>query len=645
MKPAEAWVPVSAPPLATVALAALADLLPDANPDNPDNPAAQLLRQAQDALAPGRWPEALAAACGQAHPLDSALHQMAQALQLHPAEALAAALSLACELDPATARVVAWLEGQPHPCLPSLGLLATALGPVCGGSDQALRRLLHGPAARCQLWVVAPTSADGLTSLPGQQPLRLARPVLAHMAGWDEAAVPPPGDTAPLSASQQALLRRALAPLAAGQAVLLRSADPADTSAAATWLAQQLGRTAVRVSTPEWPEGLAALTLAGHALPVLHMAGPGAPLPSPPAVSLKQPLLVLAGPEGAVQLPGVNLLALSLPAPTVAERSARWQALGWSEPDTLAARWRCGFTQLQHLHAVAHFEAGAEPTQTPPTAQHLQAALAQHAATAFEGLGQLIPSQHAPQLVLNPSNTLALQQLLARCRVREQLHDAAARSARPAVCALFSGPSGTGKTLAASWLAAQLHLPLVAIDLAALTSKWIGETEKNLAQVFARAEGLGVVLLFDEADALFGARTDTHSANDRFANQQTNYLLSRLERFDGIAVLTTNARQRLDGAFARRIDALIEFRLPDTPERRTLWALHLGSAVPAPWLDALAGLIDLPGGHVRAAALCARALALDAQRPITQADLLAALRSEYTKLGRLLPAELARTWG
>jgi SpoVK/Ycf46/Vps4 family AAA+-type ATPase len=153
-----------------------------------------------------------------------------------------------------------------------------------------------------------------------------------------------------------------------------------------------------------------------------------------------------------------------------------------------------------------------------------------------------------------------------------------------------------------------------------------------------------VVLLFDEADALFGARTDTHSSNDRFANQQTNYLLSRLERFDGIAVLTSNARQRLDGAFARRIDALVEFRQPGVEERRALWALHLGAAVPTPWLDRLASLVELPGGHVRAAALYAQALALDAGRALTPEDLLAGLQAEHAKLDRSVAPELLRPW-
>ena len=137
--------------------------------------------------------------------------------------------------------------------------------------------------------------------------------------------------------------------------------------------------------------------------------------------------------------------------------------------------------------------------------------------------------------------------------------------------ALLVGPSGTGKTLAAGWLATRLGLPLYRVDLASVTSKYIGETEKNLAQLFARAEHAEGVLLFDEADSLFGKRTDVKEANDRFANAQTNYLLQRIESFDGIAILTSNSRARFDSAFTRRLDAVIEFPPPGPEERRALW--------------------------------------------------------------------------
>ena len=147
---------------------------------------------------------------------------------------------------------------------------------------------------------------------------------------------------------------------------------------------------------------------------------------------------------------------------------------------------------------------------------------------------------------------------------------------RPGVRALFTGPSGTGKTLAAGWIATRLGLPLYRVDLASVTSKYIGETEKNLAQLLARAEQAEVILFFDEADSLFGKRTDITDSNDRFANAQTNYLLQRIENYDGIVLLTSNSQARFDTAFARRIDFVIEFSQPAPEERRAIWLSHLG---------------------------------------------------------------------
>jgi SpoVK/Ycf46/Vps4 family AAA+-type ATPase len=184
-------------------------------------------------------------------------------------------------------------------------------------------------------------------------------------------------------------------------------------------------------------------------------------------------------------------------------------------------------------------------------------------------------------------------------------------------------------------------LPLYRVDLASVTSKYIGETEKNLAQLFARAEDAEVVLLFDEADALFGSRTDVRDANDRFANAQTNYLLQRIESFDGLAILTSNTKNRLDPAFARRLDAIIEFALPGPEERRALWLAHLGQAhrLDPRDLNRLAASVDLSGGHIRNVVLTAAVLAREERRPIGYADVLRGLAGEYRKLGRTVPSE------
>lgn len=178
--------------------------------------------------------------------------------------------------------------------------------------------------------------------------------------------------------------------------------------------------------------------------------------------------------------------------------------------------------------------------------------------------------------------------------------------------------------------------------MASVTSKYIGETEKNLAQLFAAAEYSDVILLFDEADALFGKRTEVKNANDRFANAQTNYLLQRIETFDGIAILTSNSRSRFDSAFARRLDLVIEFPQPLPAERKALWHAHLGDghALGQAELNQLAAGCELAGGHVRNAVLWAAAQARAGQRDIAYDDLAEGIAAEYRKLGKPCPPGL-----
>jgi SpoVK/Ycf46/Vps4 family AAA+-type ATPase len=263
-------------------------------------------------------------------------------------------------------------------------------------------------------------------------------------------------------------------------------------------------------------------------------------------------------------------------------------------------------------------------------------------------LAELLADDIADEaLVLAPSLRQALDALLARCRVRDRLADtlgvAARARYRPGVRCLLVGPSGTGKTLAAGWIATRLGLPLYRVDLASVTSKYIGETEKNLADLFARAEHAEVVLLFDEADSLFGKRTDVKDANDRFANQQTNYLLQRIESYEGITLLTSNSRARFDSAFTRRLDAIIDFPAPGPEERRALWLAHLGDGhgLDPAALNRLAAGCDLAGGHIRNAVFGAASLATQRGGALCEADLLAAVATEYRKLGKPSPMWLA----
>jgi SpoVK/Ycf46/Vps4 family AAA+-type ATPase len=213
------------------------------------------------------------------------------------------------------------------------------------------------------------------------------------------------------------------------------------------------------------------------------------------------------------------------------------------------------------------------------------------------------------------------------------------------VSALFAGASGTGKTLAAEVLAAQLRLDLYRIDLSQVVSKYIGETEKNLRRVFDAAEGGGAVLLFDEADALFGKRSEVKDSHDRYANIEVSYLLQRMEAYRGLAILTTNMKEALDPAFLRRIRFVLHFPFPDAALRAEIWRRIFPPQAPTEGLEIphLARL-NVAGGNIRNIALGAAFLAAAEDRPVRMEHLLQAARSEYAKLEKPLTASEIGGW-
>src|SRR2546429_5967539 len=197
-----------------------------------------------------------------------------------------------------------------------------------------------------------------------------------------------------------------------------------------------------------------------------------------------------------------------------------------------------------------------------------------------------------------------LKGLLPRARYREQVLDVwkmgGPSARRRGLTALFAGPSGTGKTMAAEVLASELGLDLYTVDLATVVDKYVGETEKNLDRIFVEADRVNGVLLFDEADAIFGKRSEVKDAHDRYANVEVAYLLQRMETFNGLAVLTTNLRSNLDEAFTRRLDAIVDFPMPEEEDRERLWRKNLRAELPtSDDVDVrfLAGAFNLSGGH------------------------------------------------
>ena len=252
-------------------------------------------------------------------------------------------------------------------------------------------------------------------------------------------------------------------------------------------------------------------------------------------------------------------------------------------------------------------------------------------------------------LVLPPEQTDILREIVANVRQRARVYDHwgfAGKSGRGlGVSALFSGTSGTGKTLAAEIMAHELQLDLFRIDLSQVVSKYIGETEKNLRRVFDAAEAAGSVLLFDEADALFGKRSEVKDSHDRYANLEVSYLLQRMEAYRGLAVLTTNLPQAVDPAFKRRLRFIVQFPFPDVAERTEIWRRVFPAATPTEALDlGQLAQLNVAGGNIRNIALGAAFLAADAGAAVTMSHVLRAARAEYAKIGRTLTGAELGGW-
>jgi SpoVK/Ycf46/Vps4 family AAA+-type ATPase len=319
---------------------------------------------------------------------------------------------------------------------------------------------------------------------------------------------------------------------------------------------------------------------------------------------------------------------------------------------------------------------------TALTAAHLRRAARQQSASGLERHArQIRPAVDWGDLVLPAGPLSQLRELALRARHRDRVLGewrlSAGGGRGRGVLGLFAGESGTGKTMSAQVLAAELGLEMFRVDLATIVSKYIGETlaaevvaaelgldlyvlqlssvvdkyvgetEKNLERVFTEADRTDAVLLFDEADAVFGKRSEVKDSHDRYANMESAYLLQRLESFDGIALMTTNLRANIDEAFTRRLDLVIDFPFPDAEQRLALWR-HCLARVPGGAEDAelkeLAAGFELAGGAIRSAVVTAAYLAAGRGDTVTGRDLLEGARREYRKAGRLVPGELADAW-
>ncbi len=363
-----------------------------------------------------------------------------------------------------------------------------------------------------------------------------------------------------------------------------------------------------------------------------------------PKFMLKWPMVVIVPSQHSVDEPAMLTLVTKLPCPD--QRLTIWQrCLAQAEPsftESLAATLLLHGPNIQLLSNQA--QALADLQRQSIDKHHLLQIRQMAGAEKLSALANLVTRKVDKNALVVPDYIhKQLQSFLSRAKQRQSLWKQLGSTLKAApsngIRGLFSGGSGTGKTLAASYIATELAMPLYRVDLSSVMNKYIGETEKNLSQLLQYAAAYDVVLLFDEADSMFGSRTEGKDTGDRFANMMTNFLLTKIENHPGVVLLTTNGRERIDDAFNRRIDLIIEFPAPGFEQRRQLWHSHLGERFEKPELiNQIASHCDFSGGQIRNAVIAA---AVESQgHSISPQQLQTGLEFEYQKIGRSLPGTL-----
>jgi SpoVK/Ycf46/Vps4 family AAA+-type ATPase len=337
------------------------------------------------------------------------------------------------------------------------------------------------------------------------------------------------------------------------------------------------------------------------------------------------------------------MVHLTLDVPPLPERTALWKQNVPSLDEEQATQLSGRFAIPGGIVVMAARAAMAErlPEEGPPAVTDLDRAVASQLHDRIQRLGRRIDAHFdLEDLVVDDDTRDTLKEIIAAVRERRHVHEKWGLRGAPGVSVLFSGDPGVGKTMSATVLSRRLGLAIYEVDLSQVVSKWVGETEKNLADVFEAAEPGHVVLLFNEADSLFGKRTtEMKSANDRYANLEVNYLLQRLERFGGLAILTTNLGKAIDQAFRRRFAYDVQFQFPTVEMREELWrrAIPKQARVGAIDYAALAKRFELSGGFIKVAIERAAYLASAAGEPIADELVILTVERMYRERGKLAP--------
>jgi hypothetical protein len=587
--------------------------------------------------------------------LDERLGDVAALLGLEGLDAAILGLCLAPEADPSYGRLIAYLHDDVTRRRPSPRLLARLLsGPE-----------LSEPVVLARLGARAPLRATGALTLAASEP---ALPVVERMLSPDALLVslvlgadltgtePPAGisDVArravgpwpePLLSALRSLADGAIA--GDGPVLGVVGADAEQALAAAVGSGLVLLRPASAADDELLAQARLRALLHGALAAVVATAGDEL---AGVAATLARPGVprILVGDEivDAARDAGVPVHAFVVPPLTARERGVAWAAQLPSEADgaAVAARFPLSRAQIADAAGLAHAQARQDGLDVP-SPQHLVGAGQAMTGTVMGGLARRLQAPRGwDDLVLPETELATLRSIAAYLRHRETVLDTwgfGSLSNGPGLTVMFSGRSGTGKTLAAQIIANDLGLEAYHVDVSAIVSKYIGETEKNLERLFRAAVGVGALMVFDEADALFGKRSAVTDARDRYANLEVSYLLQRIESHPGASILTTNMRQNIDQAFLRRMDFIVDFPLPGQQERLAIWQRHLPPNAPTTGdldLEALAREHELPGGSIRNCLRAAAFAAADDGGAIAMSHLRDAVRLELRKLGRLSAA-------
>ena len=599
--------------------------------------------------------QALALVDEDAPTADGQLAEAARALGLGPLDTAVLGLCAAPELDPRYGRLYAYLHDDVTRRLASPRLCGELLARDGVTPAQVLE--CFGPDGPLhQTGAVRMLGSDGATPLadrPVKLADRLAAFLLAAGAGFGE---PPPmqstlrrydrredgagrgasvDDVATLLAADTRLPRVVCGPDAA--AVLSAAADRSLLIA--------------DVRDLESPEAVAdaALTAALEGR-VLCFDGLGnlEPAQRPRVVRAmgehhSRVLLVSESRREALALSDRTVLLVDVPMPGFPEREAAWRRLtGSDDAREVAAKFRLSIDQVREAAEVARIHAAARGAKQPEPKDFDSGARHASSTRLGELAQRLPPGYHWRDLVL-PERQLDLLRgisayLLHRDRVLSDWGYEKTVARTQGLKVLFAGESGTGKTMAAQVLAAELGLEIFRVDLATIVSKYIGETEKNLERIFGAADGSNAILFFDEADALFGKRSEVSDSHDRYANIEVAYLLQRMEAYPGAVILATNFKRNIDDAFLRRLDFVIDFPFPEVEDRIRIWRLLVPEEAPLADdvdLEFLATQFKLSGGAIRNCSLSAAFQAADEGGILEMRHFIRGVAVEYGKLGRL----------